>query len=425
MNQPAPVFPLAPPQYLVDLCDLLKAEYREMWRWFESDRFAAIQRESVELDLLKSTDVIEESTQTDLYQAARHAAGSLNLDVPISLYQSRQTGTLNASISMDPDHARIVLEGDPAGLLDLDELTALLGHELGHLLLWEERDFLIATQMLYTLGQAEEANAVHVTTLQRFREFAEVFCDRCSVVACSSPETAILSLVKLDAGASTQVDLDACLEQARDAIEGARDRRDGSATPTHPEVYTRARAVDLWRHQAEDYETAIERMVCGLLSLSEQDLRDQSTIRKLTRQLIDVTLQPEWMRSPAALAHARLFFEDYETQSPKPASVKQKLASSSQDVCDYAMFVLLDFVTADRQRLEPALAHTMAIADELGLNGDYQELTRKELRMRKKQLEQIEGEANELIARASRSAHIRTPSRDEDSATPQEDNADE
>ncbi|MGI9517879.1 MAG: M48 family metalloprotease [Pirellulaceae bacterium] len=417
MNQPDPVLPPSIPDYLFSVRELLKTQMPDIWQWFCSDEFKAKQREAIELDLLKSTTAIDETTRPDLYAAARKACAALDVKVPLAFYKAQQTGTLNASISMDVAHTHIVIEGEPERLLDEDELVALMGHELGHILLWEDSDLLVANRMLQALAQVEQASPVHLKTQRRFRQFTEVFCDRCAAVANGRPTVAVAALAKMEMEVQ-QIDIERFIQQAHAAWTDSAGHEASNESDSHPELSARARALDLWRQQTEGYPSDIETMICGPISLADPDLRDQQTLRDLTRHLIDHVLQPDWMQSESGLSHARMFFDDYETRPGKIGETQAVMRRSSDEVQDYAVFLMLDFVTADRGLLEPALARTISLAAELGLKSRYLEIARKELRMRKKQLEEIENMAAELVARAEKISRIPPET---DSVDPAED----
>ncbi|NQU21004.1 MAG: hypothetical protein HQ567_06940, partial [Candidatus Nealsonbacteria bacterium] len=64
-------------------------------------------------------------------------------------------------------------------------------------------------------------------------------------------------------------------------------------------------------------------------------------------------------------------------------------------------YVLLDFVTADRDLEEFPLAAALVLTDELGLKDRFVEIARRELRLRKKQLEKIDKGKEELLTKVS------------------------
>jgi hypothetical protein len=65
---------------------------------------------------------------------------------------------------------------------------------------------------------------------------------------------------------------------------------------------------------------------------------------------------------------------------------------------DYYCFVLLDFVTADRDLEELPLAAALGLSEKLGLRDRFAEIAQRELRLRKKQLEKIDDDKQRLLA---------------------------
>jgi hypothetical protein len=68
---------------------------------------------------------------------------------------------------------------------------------------------------------------------------------------------------------------------------------------------------------------------------------------------------------------------------------------------DYYGYVLLDFVTADRDLEELPLAAALVLAEKLGLKDRFTEIAKRELRLRKKQLETIDQDKEKLLAKAN------------------------
>jgi hypothetical protein len=146
-------------------------------------------------------------------------------------------------------------------------------------------------------------------------------------------------------------------------------------------------------------------MLEGRPALNNLDLLAQRKVAGLTRRLLDVLLGRRWMQTEPVLAHARLFFEGYvppEDLLEDPALVED-LRADDEPMQDYYGYVLLDFVTADRDLEELPLAAALLLAEKLGLKDRFSEIAKRELRLRKKQLETIDRDKEELLAKAERS----------------------
>jgi hypothetical protein len=67
----------------------------------------------------------------------------------------------------------------------------------------------------------------------------------------------------------------------------------------------------------------------------------------------------------------------------------------------------LDFVTTDPDLEEAPLAAAFLLTVELGIADRFEQIVDKELRLRKKQLEKVRGEAEAIIAQAEQEAKSR------------------
>lgn len=106
--------------------------------------------------------------------------------------------------------------------------------------------------------------------------------------------------------------------------------------------------------------------------------------------------------------HARLFFNDY---APPADVITDQLLSESlslkQDsVRDYVYFLLLDFVTADRDLDEPPLAAALELSQQLQIKPRFIELARQELKLRKNQLDKLDANKEAILSAADRQAAL-------------------
>ena len=126
---------------------------------------------------------------------------------------------------------------------------------------------------------------------------------------------------------------------------------------------------------------------------------------RLTRQLIDALLWERWCHSDAVLAHARLFFEDYVPPSDGPADevIKELADIEDEKLLQYFCFVLLDFASCDRELEEPALAAALLLCKKLGVEQHFRTIACKELKIRKKQFDKLEKDAQAILENARNS----------------------
>lgn len=387
------------------MCAYLQREESEIWHWYASSKIRDEQAESVQFDLLKSTYRVERSAQPDLYARVEDVAHQLELDVPVTIYQSQNPLGLNASLAYVPSEAHIVLHGPVASKLTEAEFRALLAHELSHFLLWRswEGRIMVAEQILAALTHDPLADTPHFASARLFALYNEIFCDRGALLVSGEPQVVISMLLKIETQLD-EVDPESYLRQADEVFQRTGARTEGQ---THPEAFIRARAVKLWADNDPQADQLIQEMIEGRPMLGNLDLLAQQRVSDLTRRLIDVLLSHRWMQTPSVLAHARLFFSDYV---PPPEllndpGLAEDLRTDDLPMQDYYGYVLLDFVTADRDLEELPLAAALVLTEKLGLKSRFVEVAKRELRLRKKQIESIDQAKDDLLAKANESSH--------------------
>jgi Zn-dependent protease with chaperone function len=395
---------LKPLVYHENLRDFLKQEEPEVWHWYASHKVRDEQAEAIRFELLKSTYRLEREAHTGLYLAAEEVAGKLGLNVSLTIYQAHNPQGLNASLAYVPGEAHIVLHGPVATKLTDAELRALLAHELSHFLMWRAWDgeFMIAEQILAALTHDPLADTPHFASARLVSLYNEVFCDRGSLLVAGDPLVVISTLLKVETQLD-EVDPESYLRQAEEVFGHAGTKTEGLS---HPEAFIRARAVKLWADRDPAADRKIEEMLEGRLVLGNLDLLAQRKAAGLTRRLLDVLLSRRWMQTESVLAHARLFFDDYLPPQDllEDAALAVDLCTDDRPMQDYYCYVLLDFVTADRDLEELPLAAALALAEKLGLKDRFGEIAKRELRLRKKQWESIDQEKAALLAKASQEA---------------------
>src|SRR5262245_6304873 len=129
-NPAAPL--LQPPAYHRAVVDCLKRRHRSLWDWFANHPRGAAYADAARLDLLKSTYRIVPTDHPGLYDTALEVLITLGLDAPVTFYQARDTGTMNAGLVWIPGEIHIVLCGPVLSSLAPLEIKALLGHESAH-----------------------------------------------------------------------------------------------------------------------------------------------------------------------------------------------------------------------------------------------------------------------------------------------------
>jgi Zn-dependent protease with chaperone function len=402
-TETAVVIDLKPLPYHEAIRAYLKEEEPAVWHWYASNKVRDEHAESVRFDLLKSTYRLDRESHAVLYAAADEVAKKLGLDVPITLYQAQSPHGLNASLAYVPGEAHIVLHGPVSAKLTDAEFSALLGHELSHFLLSRSWDgeFIVTEQILAALTNDASADACHFASARLMSLYNEVFCDRGSLLIAGDPLVVIAALLKVETQLDV-VDPESYLRQADEVLGSGFRKTEGLS---HPEAFIRARAIKLWADGDPQADLKIQEMLEGRPALNNLDLLAQQKVAALTHRLLDVLLSYSWMQTEPVLAHARLFFEDYTPPEDfaADATLAEDVRTDDTAMHDYYGYLLLDFVTADRDLEELPLAAALALAEQLGLKDRFVEIAKRELRLRKKQLETIDAEKEALLARVHES----------------------
>lgn len=376
----------------------LQAEEQSLWQWFTSSDKRKDEGEGVRLDLLKSTYRLESQAQPELYGLANEVRERMGLQCSLTLYQAQTSNSLNASLAYLPGEAHVVLAGPVASVLSENELRAVFAHELAHFLFFEMDGGanLIAADLLRAM--AADAGGIAAAESARLHYlWTEIYADRWACHVSEDTTAAIAALIKIETGVN-QVNAESYLRQADEIFAKGNVTTDHFS---HPETYIRARALKLWAEQADDAQPEIERMIEGGLNLNRLDLLAQRRAAKLTRHFIQQLLLPQWFRTEAVLAHARQFFADFDVdaQSVPDGSIERELKTADSSLCDYLCYLMLDFVTVDRELGDVALAAALIQARRLGIHERFAELAQKELSLGKKAFAKIDKGAETLIAR--------------------------
>ena len=147
-------------------------------------------------------------------------------------------------------------------------------------------------------------------------------------------------------------------------------------------------------------------MIESRTDLKELDLLGQEVVAVWTRRVIDVLLSRKWFQTDPVIAQARLYFADYAppTEALIDPTLLRDVRMQTKSARDYFCFVLLDFVSADRELDEPSLAAALQVAEQLDMKDRFMELARQELRLRKNQLEKVDHNKAAVLMDADKSA---------------------
>lgn len=394
---------LAPLSYHTTVAARLEALEPRVWALFRdagatgapigSERDPAASDADAEDDLeqrlLRHAYRMEADAHPRVHGAARAAAASLGLELPIVIYQLEGRDGANAALAFRPDEAVLALSGNILALLSDEELVACFGHELAHHRLWTSDGgrILVADRMLGALSVDAATPAAYLETARRFELAVELYADRGALIASGNLDVAIASLVKVATGLS-DVDPNAFLRQA----EAAHPER-GTEGTTHPETVLRAWALARWH--AGDGDIGPATLLAPSLDIERLDLLDRERLEQLTRRLVLDVLAADWMRSDAVVGHARQFLVEISpSAAPRGGWGRSRPAPSApasppvqvhldggtpKETLRYLAYVLLDLATVDPDLDDEALAEVAAVAREAGLAASFEEVARREL----------------------------------------------
>jgi hypothetical protein len=156
----------------------------------------------------------------------------------------------------------------------------------------------------------------------------------------------------------------------------------------------------LWQQEPGVAAAHIRAMIEGTDTLEEMDLPGQRRLTRLTRHLLEYFLQPRWFQTPAVLGHAKLFFDDFSPAAQSDATLLEGLKFSNAKLREYLCYVLLDFVAVDPELEEVPLAAGFELCRQLELNGDFEKIVGKELKIKAREMKRIKEQAAQLLAKA-------------------------
>jgi hypothetical protein len=389
--------PLMPLQYHLEVVHYLREHERELWDWANSSQMRSEYTEAVRLQMLKETYRLEPDAHPEVAAACAQVLERLGLTVPVTLYQSGGI-EMNAMLCYLAGEAHVILTGPILNTLNIRELEALLAHELAHYMLWEMDDgqFHTADRLLTAVVNDSRASAAHLETARRYRLYTEVFADRGSLLGCGDLDASVAALVKVQTGLAS-VSPQSYLRQAEEIFAKAADRTEGLS---HPEVFTRARALQLWAEEVSELNSWLSATIEGKLALDELDLIGQSRTVTLTRRFLAELLRPHWFQSELTLAHARQFFDDFQPAQVSDPELPAALPLHDATAREYLCCLLLDFSVVDPALEELPLAAGLIWSERLGLTDVFERVVLRDLGLSKRQLGKLKKNATDLIANA-------------------------
>ncbi|NEP88619.1 MAG: M48 family metallopeptidase [Okeania sp. SIO2C2] len=232
------------------------------------------------MENIASSVLVGKDQLPHLYKILLDACQTLDLEPP-QLYV-RQHPVPNAyTFAMRGKQPFIVVHTSLIELLNLEEIQAVLGHELGHLKCEHGVYLTLGNLIVLAAGQISTWGAIIAQSIQNqileWVRCAEFTCDRAALLATQNPKVVASVLMKLAGGSpsiSAQLNVDAFLAQARAYKEfshtelGEVLRQLQTAQLTHPLPVLRAREIDKWS-SSQKYQDLLQ-------NLTRSDYNSQS-----------------------------------------------------------------------------------------------------------------------------------------------------
>lgn len=357
-NSPPNPSRLEPLSYHRKVVAHLRQSEAEVWSWAASQAARDEHYEAMRKSMLRETYRLDAGAHPQIHQACRAAMDALGLSAPATLYQAADTG-MNAALCYVPNEIHVVFYGPILEKMAPTELTALMGHELGHYLLWstEGSDMHVASRILDHAIVYSHAAPSHLETARLFSLHTEIYADRCAAIAGNGASAAIATLVKTMTG-MPHVDADSYLRQAAEIEDGTA----ASQGHSHPEATLRAQAVDKWWRGDADLDGWIDARILGPLSMATLDLTRQSRLVAMTRGFFAWLLADEALRSEAVTTQVKSFFPDWMPGEP-PLTADELAAERPDDsLRSYLIALACDLAMADPDLRDGMLTAAAAVA---------------------------------------------------------------
>ena len=210
------------------------------------------------MENIASSVLVSEAQLPDLHKTLSDACQALDIEPP-QLYVRQHPEPNAYTFAMRGKQPFIVVHTSLIELLNLEEIQAVLGHELGHLKCEHGVYLTLGNLIVLAAGQISAWGGIIAQSLQskilEWLRCAEFSCDRAALLATQNPQVVVSALMKLAGGSPTispLLNVDAFLAQARAYNEfsntelGEVLRELQTAQLTHPLPVLRAKEIDRW-----------------------------------------------------------------------------------------------------------------------------------------------------------------------------------
>lgn len=217
------------------------------------------------LNNISSSILVGQKQLPEIHNLLLDACKILDLEAP-QLYIQQNPLPNAYTLAMRGNKPFIVVHTALVDLLTLEELQAVIAHELGHLKC-EHGVYLTAANLLVLAGgMFSDLGALIAQTIKtqilEWVRCAEFSCDRAALLTVQDPQIVMSVLMKLSGGSpklAPHLNLEAFIEQARSYEEISQNKLSRmlkeyqTSGLTHPVPVLRAKEIHRWASSAEYY----------------------------------------------------------------------------------------------------------------------------------------------------------------------------
>jgi len=358
------------------------------WKWFSDKNNSETAIENFKTELLKNTYRIDVESEPELYEIVNVAKEKLGIVLPITLYQSQFVDYYNATIVLFENEAHMVISGNLIKLLNDEEKLALFAHELTHVYFYliENSDYEICNRIINSIANDIDSSNIYKETARLNQLFVELYCDLGSLYVCNNLQVVISTLVKIHTGLE-KVSAESYLKQANEILEK---NKQGSEGVTHPEIYLRARVLQMYDNDFNIDNHQVNKLIIGKYDLYNLNIFNKDEVAIMTKKMIDIVLKNKWTQSDYSMVLYKQYFGEFNVDDNSIIDKEMLvfIENCKESLKNYFAYVLLDFALSDIELLDPFLGLIFDVGEQLEIKDELEEVVKKELKISNKKLKE-------------------------------------